>query len=135
MPNDQNSWYNQKVYAKQVEQLLTFLKYHTIYWLIWKEVHITKSLNKSTGQNIKKIWHFCSSVSRIKIRCEKYSRCILKKNWIFPYSIFRKIKVSLYDNWRTAVWFWWIILTFAYLLHCLINQINLDLEKITFCSG
>ena len=26
--------------------------------------------------------------------------------------MFRKMKISLYDNWRTAVWFWWIILTY-----------------------
>ena len=26
--------------------------------------------------------------------------------------MFRKMKISLYDNWTTAVWFWWIILTY-----------------------
>ena len=26
--------------------------------------------------------------------------------------MFRKMKISLYDNWRTAVWFWWIILVY-----------------------
>jgi len=26
--------------------------------------------------------------------------------------MFRKMKISLYDNWRTAVWFWWIMLAY-----------------------
>ena len=26
--------------------------------------------------------------------------------------MFRKMKISLNDNWRTAVWFWWSILTY-----------------------
>ena len=26
--------------------------------------------------------------------------------------MFRKMNISLYDNWRTAVWIWWIILAY-----------------------